>query len=478
METKALQLMLLLILWVGIAQSQNAPAGRPNPGVPSVTNSGTTTGNSLHPAPVTGPGAEASGNGAQPAVNLRPFMFTLPRDHFWGDWCGLLPTLQEVGITPTLTYVTDIAGNLTGGKNQGAAYSDNIGLNLLFDLDKLAGIEGGSFLLSMSQRDGSSLSRTHVGNVFTIQQDYGGESFKIIDAAYQQKLLNDRVELRVGRLAAGDDFLVSKYDYLFMQNAFDGNPVGIFFNSPGMTAYPNSTWGALLKVLPTPRTYIMGGIYNGDPTIHADRHYGVDLSMRAPVFAIGEMGYRCNGLPGDTQYLGDYKAGFWYDDNLYTDYQTLGYARASTEGRGNWGVYGLFDQVVLPFGQIDSNRGLGIFGSVLVSPDQSVSQMPYFFTAGLACRGIFASRPTDTAACGLVYGDFSGDLRQAEEREAALGQPVGAQGHETAMELLYRFNFDRRSLFLQPDLQYIFRPGGTGKIPDALVAGCQVGINF
>ena len=37
---------------------------------------------------------------------------------------------------------------------------------------------------------------------------------------------------RAGRIATGDDFLVSPYNYVFVQNGFDGNPVGIFFNSP------------------------------------------------------------------------------------------------------------------------------------------------------------------------------------------------------------------------------------------------------
>jgi len=33
-------------------------------------------------------------------------------------------------------------------------------------------------------------------------------------------------------------------------------------------------------------------------------------------------------------------------------------------------------------------------------------------------------------------------------------------------------------VFFQPDLQYIIRPGGTGRITDAFVAGFQSGINF
>jgi porin len=95
----------------------------------------------------------------------------------------------------------------------------------------------------MSERFGTSLSKDYIGNVFNVQQVCCGETYRVVDLAYEQTLLDDRVEFRVGRIAAGDDFLVSPYDYVFVQNGFDGNPVGIFFNAPGMTAYPNATLG-------------------------------------------------------------------------------------------------------------------------------------------------------------------------------------------------------------------------------------------
>jgi porin len=464
-------LALSLILATATAPAQTA-APR-NPGVPPVTDSGTVSGNNLHPkTTTTAPAAETNTQESPDSVNLRPFIFVLPRDHFLGDWLGVRTTLENDGITPTLTYIADISGNVSGGKNQGVAYADNIGLNLLFDLKKLAGIDGGSFLVSMAQRDGTSLTQTHLHNAFTTQQDFGGETFHLIDIAYQQQLLDDRVEFRIGRISAGDDFLVSKYDYLFEQNGFDGNPVGIFLNAPGMSAYPAGTWGALVKAIPTRRTYIMGAIYNGDANIRLNQYHGANFSMDGPVFAIGEMGYRCNGLPGDSQYLGDYKIGGWYDDSLYTSYTTGGMSR------GNWGVYALFDQVVLPFGEMYSNRGLGIFGSVLLSPDKTRSELPYFFTAGFAWRGISEARPTDMVAAGIVYGEFSDDLRASEQREAALGEPIAGQGHEAVMEWMYRFNFDKRRIFFQPDVQYVIHPDGTETYRNAVVLGCQIGINF
>jgi len=327
-------------------------------------------------------------------------------------------------------------------------------------------------LVSMSYRFGGSLSANYIHNVFTTQQVFGGETFRLVNVAYLQKLFDDRFEFRIGRIAAGDDFLVSPYNYVFVQNGFDGNPVGIFFNSPGMTAYPNDTWGARFKVRPTARTYIMGGVYNGDPSIRDNSNNGVDFSMDGPVFAIAEFGYQANSLPGDIGLIGNYKAGFWYDNSRFTNFNT------GESERGNWGFYTLFDQVLVRFGEQGSHRGFGIAGSFLVSPDQSVSQMPYFCTAALVTRGVFPSRPVDVAGLGVVFGNFSEDLQDSQQRAQVLNPTVGVQQHETVVELTYRFAFSRSAVYVQPDLQYIIRPGGTGHISDALVLGAQIGVNF
>jgi len=407
-----------------------------------------------------------------------PFQLILPSEHLLGDWYGLRSWLENHGITPALTFVSDALGNPIGGMRKGFRGANNLGLDLRFDLEKLFGLEGGSFELSFSERFGSNLSQEDIGNVFTVQQVYGGQTYRLVDMAYQQRLLDDRLEFRVGRIAAGDDFLVSPYNYVFVQNGFDGNPVGIFFNAPGMTAYPNATWGGLVKGRPTERTYVMGGVYNGDTSIRDNKQHGVDWSMDGPLFAIGEVGYQLNGLPGDQGLLGNYKAGLWYDDSQYLDFNTAVRGRSPRVTRGNWGIYGLFDQVLMRFGESGSNRGFGVAGSVLVSPDQSVSQMPFFATAGLLARGLFASRPTDVAGFGVVFGYFSKDLRDSQRRAQQSVPTVGVQRYETALEWTYRLRFLGDALFFQPDLQYIIRPGGTGRIPNAFVVGFQSGINF
>jgi porin len=400
----------------------------------------------------------------------RVFELVLPSEHLFGDWNGLRTKLEEAGITPRLIEVTDIAGNPSGGQSQGITQASSVELSLFLDLRKMIGLDGGSIFISSSERWGSTLSKTDVGNVFSTQQIWGFQTIRLIDLSYQQKLFDDRIELRLGRFAAMDDFLVSPYNFGLMSNAFCGNPFGILLDTQGMSAY-YGTWAALLKVKPTERTYVQSGVYNGDPDVRANRHHGVDFSMNGPPFVITEAGYQLNGLPGDSPFLGNYKVGFWYDDAVFTNFNT------GARTRGSWGFYGLFDQVVVPFGNPGSNRGFGVFGSVTVAPDPEIQQMPLFVTAGFSARGLFDDRPRDALTFGIASGEFSDDLRRAQQKGRVPGPP-GGQHSETVVELTYRFDLHRGAFFIQPDIQYIIQPGGTSHVDNAVVLGAQLGVNF
>src|SRR4029453_1337267 len=121
--------------------------------------------------------------------------------------------------------------------------------------------------------------------------------------------------------------------------------------------------------------------------IRDNSNHGVDFSMHGPLFAIGEIAYQPNSLPGDRGLIGNYKAGFWYDNSRFSDFNT-----GECE-RGNWGFYTLFDQVLVRFGEQGSHRGFGIADSSFVSPNHILTPLPHLFTAALVTRGIFPSRP-------------------------------------------------------------------------------------
>ena len=407
----------------------------------------------------------------------------LPPSHLLGDWLGCRTRMEQGGLTPTVTWVTNMAGNPVGGRAQGFTETENLGVDLEYDLSHLAGVHAGRFHVSMSERTGSSLSEEYIGNVFTVQQVYGGQTVRLVHLEYERSFLDGDIEFSMGRIATGDDFLVSPYYSFFMQNGIDGNPKGIFLNSPGMIAYPSTTWGTRVQVYTTSRTYAMFGIYNGDSSIRGNENHGCDMSMRGPAFFISEVGYIHNGQPNDEGLLGHYKAGFYYDGSQFTRFSpasVLPIATIDTTASvvGNWGYYLLADQALIKFGDKQSKRGLGVFGTVIVAPDETTNQMPFFCNGGIVARGLFASRPTDTLGFAVVYGRFSYELRAAQLMAQRIDSSVAVQTDELVYEWGYRFRLRDGAAFFQPDLQYVVNPGGASQYANAFVMGVQAGINF
>lgn len=189
----------------------------------------------------------------------------LDRAFLTGDWGGLRTRLLDLGITPTLTFVTDVLGNPVGGRHRAVRESDELALSLTADLDRLAGWAGARLHLSFSMRSGTSLSDKDIGNVFTVAQVCCGHTYRLVNVALEQSLFDDRVSLRGGRIAVGDEFLSSPLYGNFVQGAFNANPMGILFNVP-LTVYPTATWGMRARVRPISQLSLVAGVYNGDPT--------------------------------------------------------------------------------------------------------------------------------------------------------------------------------------------------------------------
>jgi porin len=127
-----------------------------------------------------------------------------------GDWWGLRNWLDKVkGIEFSGTYTTDLAGNPSGGIRQGFTYTDNIAFGLKLDLEKLVGWRGASFTIAATDRNGDSLSQDFIGNQFTVQQIYGGQTVILTDLYLTQRFWDEKAEIKAGCFSAGDDFASS-----------------------------------------------------------------------------------------------------------------------------------------------------------------------------------------------------------------------------------------------------------------------------
>lgn len=127
------------------------------------------------------------------------------------NWGGLRDAFATNGLDISLNYTADLAGNPVGGRSSGFTYCDNWTLDLEFQTEPLLGWKGGTFSIIALDRNGNNLSSRNIGNQFTVQQVYGGTGFIFYGLAYNQRFLDDRVSVKFGRMAAGDDFASSPF---------------------------------------------------------------------------------------------------------------------------------------------------------------------------------------------------------------------------------------------------------------------------
>jgi porin len=456
-----LALGLLALILVGAALSPPPTAAQPSAAP-------------IEPSPVPAPATTQSG--PAPAGPSTP---TASEPASWwngatllGDLGGLRPRLADLGITPTLTWVSDIQGNPIGGERRAVREFENWAFEIVADLGKRAGLPGAVVDVSASIRSGSSLSDEAIGNVFNVAQVCCGATYRLVDLYYEQALADDRLNLRLGRQAAGDEFLASPLYGLFVSSAINGNPSGVALNAPGMTMYPMATWAARVRVRPTQASYVMAALMNGDASLAANDKHGADFSMRGPLFAIVEAGYRLNQGEGARGLPGNYKVGAWYDDHRFTRFSSLGPDTPAQTTRGSAGAYLLVDQMVYRDGDAGHMRSLTPFASLVLAPDADVNPLPTFANGGLVAQGLVPGRDDDRAVLAVVYGRFSNRLQAAQRRTGS-----APQDYELALEGGYLVQVTPW-LQVEPDLQYVVNPGGTGRTPDALVVGVQLSVTF
>ena len=393
-----------------------------------------------------------------------------------GDWMGERTKLWEHGVKPKLLLISDAYGNPYGGKEQGFTSYSMFCADLKLDTEKLVNLPGGEFHIAFTVNFGNQLSEGVVGNVFPIQSsDVVPPGPRLTDLNYTQSLFDDKVSWRAGRVSIdslyGEEFAASAYFRSLTSVAFNAIPFAIFYNSPGAFGYPATTWGARVKVAPVEQFYAMAGLYNGDPEVGLGDRYGLDFTFDGPPFGIGEIGWRRNQAATDTGLPGNLKLGGFVLGGSVPEYDS------NNTSDGRFGAYAVADQALVRFGKPSSNRHLGVFGSLVVAPNEAVSPMPYYFSSGLVAYGPMECRPKDFVAFGLACGAYSSQLRSEQSSQQSAGTPVLPQLYGMTVELSYGIQV-LPGLIIQPGAQMLVNPGGNPGTPSALALGVNAVVSF
>jgi porin len=375
------------------------------------------------------------------------------------SWFGQRERLETWGVTPSLHYGANFHGTVFGGARPGKAYAGELGMDLDFDLEKILGAPGLSFHVSGSWATGTDLS-DDVGNFFPVAQFAEGRQARLYTLFLQQALFDQRLDVKVGRFAVGDNFLTAPIGVYMINEAVNPMVVALQTNVPGVTAEPNATWGGRLIARPTPALNVLLGAFYSDNNLDQLTANGTEFAIdrRNGAFLIAEAAYYLNYETGASGWPGRYRIGAYYDSNLYKDVVHRRPGR-----RGNYGVYVAAEQMIYREGGPGSSEGLTIFAALMQAAPEYINTVTRFTTAGLSYRGLIPGRPDDTAAFALYHARFNKTLPR--------------QTDELAFELTYGISVTPW-LSVQPDLQYIVSPGGKSSVPAALVVGGQIWLQF
>ncbi len=112
--------------------------------------------------------------------------------------------------------------------------------------------------------------------------------------------------------------------------------------------------------------------------------------------------------------------------------------------------------------------------------------LSWYVDGGIGVKGLFQGRADDTLTFGVAYSKVSNDAAAADQDIAYYsGSLYPIRSGETVLELSYIAQV-AKWWTIQPDLQYIIRPGGNVPNPDdptqtignAFIIGLRSTINF
>jgi len=144
-------------------------------------------------------------------------------------------------------------------------------------------------------------------------------------------------------------------------------------------------------------------------------------------------------------------------------------------------MYGVIDQMLW--------RGAQSSASVFVRGGFSPSDrnlLSWYVDGGVGFKGLFPGRADDTLTLGVAHSKISKDAAALDQDTLALdGPPYPIRNAETVFELSYIAQL-APWWTLQPDIQYIVRPGGnvpdpidpTRTVENAFVIGVRTTITF
>lgn len=381
--------------------------------------------------------------------------------------------MAEAGFIFNLNLTLDGGWNVTGGAETGGFVAGLVTATAQFDLEKIASVKGGSFLVSWQD-----FFTTKPG-AFDLVPDYWG--FESIDSAigdlnqlsqcyYSQSLLDGGLVVTAGKQDALNTFLNPLGATGYFISNMDCFPATMLPYTP---TYPDQAMGVVVVVKPVDWLEIKSGWFDGSnsyPTGRIPPHStgslgpGTFFDNPGSWFFIEELDFNwtCDGgLDGSAA------IGGWWQTGQSIMYVFNGPADPQiSDGTGGWYAQ-LTQRVYNPDATATTPRGVRFFTQFgWGSPSSNPSH--WSVAGGFAFDGLLPGREADSFGIAAGYAAFSNnpDIYQAESGLYNLN-----------VEAYYSIAITNW-MFLQPDVQVVISPNGSAEMPTAVIGMLRLSINF
>lgn len=411
--------------------------------------------------------------------------------------------LLALGYNFQVNYTSEVLGNPSGGAQRSAVYDGLLELGIDGDLDRIMGWKGASFHINAFQIHGHGLSTYNIFNYSTVSSIEARATTRLFEVWLEQDLFGGLASIRIGQLAADQEFILSDLDALYW-NATFGWPNLAANDLPGTgPGYPLTTPAVRIKITPNDKTAFLVGLFNGDPSgsglvTDLSQVYnccGINFRLRDPPLLIAEaqfgyvLPFTSDGLEGKIRLGGWHHFGRFPDVYLASDGLSLANPASNNVPvvhAGNEATYGLVDQMIWRYPGDDPLRGIGVFALAMAVPgDRNVISLEV--QAGVNFMGLWDARPHDAFGAAFSYNRISPYVSASQQAAAVVSDsPAAIQSYELVLEATYQAEIIR-GFVVQPDFQYVFRPGAgavnplnpsAGLIRDAAVFGLRSVVKF
>lgn len=405
-----------------------------------------------------------------------------------GDWGGERTKLIEQGIDIKADYVGEVGANLHGGynNNKTARYSDQFGLGVALDLQKLWGWDNTQAKIQLTNRNGENISNDRIGDpragtLSSSQEVYGrGHMVRLTQLYIQHQFLDGKLDVKAGYFGEGEDF--NTFPCEFQNLAFCGSQVGnwatnIWYN------WPVSQAALRVKYNITPEFYAQIGAYNQNPS-QLEHGNGFKLNGSGtkgtvlPVELVWSP--KVNNLPGE------YRIGYYKSSAPAPDLrQDINGQDAATTGQpyrmhdskhGYW----LVVQQQLTTHNGDASRGLNVAANATFH-DKATNIVDNYQSLMFVYKGPFDARPKDDIGIGFARIHVNDQVKKNAELANVANDVTNYDSLSYSplrdTEYNYELNYGihvTNWLTVRPNLQYITHPGGVDKVDNALVAGLKI----